>query len=186
MPIEGTPRSPHSVPGGHIRRNLPGPSTTAKTRHCHSSYRQRRTAVFSLPLDEASDHVICGLRLLAQPSTCHLASPQRYSCGYQPGSCCSTPCVPTCHLSSHRWNPDEWWAHLVLTVRRLFDRVLHFQLSQVLAHRPIDLRSSRELFSWDAALLQGICLNEGFVNRQPVSAYQCNRQASLEFLLQLA
>src|SRR6266851_5305221 len=37
-----------------------------------------------------------------------LARPQRYSCGYQPGSCCNTPCVPACRLSSHTWSPDRW------------------------------------------------------------------------------
>src|SRR5258705_4422575 len=106
--IEGTPGSPDSIPGGHVRRNLPVHQTTAKIHHCHSSHRRRWTPASCLAIGRSERS--CPLRLETPRSggRLSLARPQRYSCGYQPGSCRNTPCVPACRLSSHRWRLDRW------------------------------------------------------------------------------
>jgi hypothetical protein len=61
---------------------------------------------------------------------------------------------------------------------RLFYWVLRLKFSQVLAHGSIDLRGFCQLFSRDAALLGSICFYESSIDRQLVSTYQSNCQAS--------
>ena len=55
--------------------------------------------------------------------------------------------------------------HLVLVMRQLLDWVLDLQLSQVLAHRSVDLRSFGQLLSRNTTLLGSVCLNEGPIDR---------------------
>ena len=58
--------------------------------------------------------------------------------------------------------------HLVLVMRRLLDWVLDLQLSQVLAHRSVDLRSFGRVLPRNTALLGSVCFYEGPIDRKLV------------------
>jgi len=66
--IEGAPRSPNSIPGGHVRRDLPVHQPLQKLTIAIACIGSDGLRLPALPLDEASDHVLCGSRLLAQAS----------------------------------------------------------------------------------------------------------------------
>src|ERR1700730_10673255 len=70
--IEGAPRSPDSIPGGHVRRDLPVHQPLQELTVAIARIGSDGLRFPALPLGEASDHVPGGPRLLTQASACCL------------------------------------------------------------------------------------------------------------------
>src|SRR3979490_166239 len=70
--IEWTPGSPDSIPGGHVRRDLPVHQPLQKLAIAIARISSDGLRFPALPLGEASDHVLCGSRLLTQAGACRL------------------------------------------------------------------------------------------------------------------
>jgi hypothetical protein len=109
-------------------------------------------------------NVLCGSRLLAQASACRLHAHNDTAVVINQ---VAAVLPHACRRAAFRRMRGVWigGGHLVLAMRRLLYWVLHFKLSQILAHRSVDLRGFHQLLSRNAALLGSVCLNESSIDR---------------------
>src|SRR5271166_981730 len=161
--VEGAPGSPDSIPGGHVRCDSLVHQPLQKPTIAIACIGSDGLWFPALPLGEASDHVLCGSRLLTQPSACRLHAHHDTTVVINqvvvvvPHACRRATLG---RISGVRIGGG----HLVLAMCRLLYWILSFQISKILAHRSIDLRGFGQLLSRDAALLGSVGLDESSIH----------------------